>query len=1118
MVYPPTRDARRALIAIAGALALIVLTGLAMTTLFRPSHIVAQQDSLPGKPQNLTASVTDDGVALSWDAPTDGGAVAGYRILRRAPGLGQKKLLTLVDDTGSTQTAYTDRSVVAGVRYIYRVRALNDRGAGGMSPPPPAQVVVPKDFVPTAGWFRLEPTPTLTPEPTPTPVISVPAKPTGLRVETQSGSLDVSVDWDDVPGAASYWVRWRVSGPGNRLNDGVKVRSSSASVSVADYGRWLARAQACNSAGCGQPATRHFDVEAAPVRERQQVATPTPTPTLVPTTTPTPTPTATPTPEATVTPTPTLEPTSTPTLVPTATPTPTLEPTSTPTLVPTATPTPTLEPTSTPTPEATAIPTPTGVPAAPTRLHSTGGYTSTLISWANPGDSSITKYQYRLDGSDENGPIRGEWTDIPDSGAETTSYIITGLAQSERYEWYLRAVNAKGPGLSTSYRWVDTGRAPQPTPVPVSTPDPGATPQPTRCLDTDTTTAQFDPMSNDLSGCHLAGADLAGQDWRSTNFSGANLTGADLSGSEFTSTNFSGANLTGANLSGSEFTSTNFSEANLTNVKITGSSFPGTNFSGANLTGANLRGTFTNTNFSGANITNANLGSDYAFSKVNFTNANLTGTWMRAGPSISKAVWSNTVCPDGTNSDDSANKMCYPDHLRADGSPSPRPTATLNPDIPPPAPTGFEVHSSDDFGSMNFFVSTSRIGIENYRLEYRSAGGEEWTTLIEGGRSGIQGFQVHHFGSSYRGLACETPYEFRIRAYGDGTTWQAAWGPPTASSGMIYTPSCPAAAGAPAAPTGFTSTGSAGSATLSWDDPEDDSITKYQYRLDDGDERGEWTDIPDSGAETTSYTITDLPNARYEGFLRAVNAHGPGEYASHRWVDGWRTGSPTPTPTPTPSLDSAPTAPRYLSVHSSSRPHSYLYFDWPSVSGVDNYRLEYLAAGEDDWETLIESRGSELTVRRSGLFGYSYGGLLDCETPYEFRVRAHGDGTSWKAAWGPPSASSGVTYTPDCPVAAGAPAAPTGFTSTGGYKSATISWNDPQDDSITKYQYRLDGGGWTDIPGSGPRTTGYTITGLPTLARYEGFLRAVNAHGPGEYIRHRWVDTDWRASPPEDEE
>ena len=40
-----------------------------------------------------------------------------------------------------------------------------------------------------------------------------PAKPTGLKVDPTAGSLAVSVDWDDVPGADEYEVRWRLHGP-----------------------------------------------------------------------------------------------------------------------------------------------------------------------------------------------------------------------------------------------------------------------------------------------------------------------------------------------------------------------------------------------------------------------------------------------------------------------------------------------------------------------------------------------------------------------------------------------------------------------------------------------------------------------------------------------------------------------------------------------------------------------------------------------------------------------------------------------------------------------------------------------------------------------------------------
>ena len=74
----------------------------------------------------------------------------------------------------------------------------------------------------------------------------VPAKPAGLSVETEQGSLDVSLDWDDVDGVTFYWVRWRLSGPGHDLNDGVRPTSSTATITVADYGTWVVRVQACN--------------------------------------------------------------------------------------------------------------------------------------------------------------------------------------------------------------------------------------------------------------------------------------------------------------------------------------------------------------------------------------------------------------------------------------------------------------------------------------------------------------------------------------------------------------------------------------------------------------------------------------------------------------------------------------------------------------------------------------------------------------------------------------------------------------------------------------------------------------------------------------------------------
>lgn len=85
----------------------------------------------PGAPQELTVSQNDDGVVLTWSAPA--GEVTGYRILRKKPKECEKRLLAHVANTGNTATTYTDEDVHHGVRYVYKVQAINDEGVGKRS-------------------------------------------------------------------------------------------------------------------------------------------------------------------------------------------------------------------------------------------------------------------------------------------------------------------------------------------------------------------------------------------------------------------------------------------------------------------------------------------------------------------------------------------------------------------------------------------------------------------------------------------------------------------------------------------------------------------------------------------------------------------------------------------------------------------------------------------------------------------------------------------------------------------------------------------------------------------------------------------------------------------------
>jgi hypothetical protein len=115
--------------------------------------------------------------------------------------------------------------------------------------------------------------------------------------------------------------------------------------------------------------------------------------------------------------------------------------------------------------------------------------------------------------------------------------------------------------------------------------------------------------------------------------------GATLSTCNLTGANLSGANLSGQNLSGTNFKTANLSGANLSNANLSGANLSGANLSGANLSGANLSGA----NLKGANLSNADL------TNANLTGANMAGAVL-SGATLNGVTWLNTLCPDGTNS------------------------------------------------------------------------------------------------------------------------------------------------------------------------------------------------------------------------------------------------------------------------------------------------------------------------------------------------------------------------------------------------------------------------------------------------------------------------------------
>ena len=159
----------------------------ALLTLTSVSGFAGAQsgDDTLGAPVDLRGESTSTGARLWWTAPSTGD-VTGYRVLRRRPDQ-ESRLQVHVPNTGGTATTYTDTSVEDGVRYVYRVKALNDAEVGPQSNY--VNVRMPA-ATPTA-----TPPPTETPVPTTTPQ-PVQVSPPTLSLTAKPYSMDLS--WDGV--------------------------------------------------------------------------------------------------------------------------------------------------------------------------------------------------------------------------------------------------------------------------------------------------------------------------------------------------------------------------------------------------------------------------------------------------------------------------------------------------------------------------------------------------------------------------------------------------------------------------------------------------------------------------------------------------------------------------------------------------------------------------------------------------------------------------------------------------------------------------------------------------------------------------------------------------------
>ena len=143
--------------------------------------------------------------------------------------------------------------------------------------------------------------------------------------------------------------------------------------------------------------------------------------------------------------------------------------------------------------------------------------------------------------------------------------------------------------------------------------------------------------------------------------------------------------------------------------------------------------------------------------------------------------------------------------------------------------------------------------------------------------------------------------------------------------------------------------------TLRWDNPEDSSITRYQYRQRVTSESAwdpDWTDIPGSGARTTSYTVGDLANwTPYTFQIRAVRGN-----------------EPTATSAATATPEGPPSAPRNLTARGQDEGITASWQTPPAGDEqvpVTSYKVRYrqVGMGTSPWQNVTRANDDRSTTQ-----------------------------------------------------------------------------------------------------------------------------------------------------------
>ena len=318
---------------------------------------------------------------------------------------------------------------------------------------------------------------------------------------------------------------------------------------------------------------------------------------------------------------------------------------------------------------------------------------------------------------------------------------------------------------------------------------------------------------------------------------------------------------------------------------------------------------------------------------------------------------------------------------------------------------------------------------------------------------------------------------------------------------LLFSPVRAQEGSTPDKPRGLEATAAHGQVVLTWNDPQDDSITGYVIlrRVRVNDQGGDFSElVADTGTAALTYTDdTVAASTTYTYRIKAINEHGVSERS--RWFHIDTPEAPPPDTPPEPDNSPATGAP---TITGTAQAGETLAADTTSIAdedGLENAAFTYQWLGD----------GSAI----QGATARAYT-LTDSDEGKAIRVRVGFTDNAGN--------EESLTSAATAAVAAAEPAEPPGkprdLEATATHDSITLTWDDPQDESITGYVI-LRRNRDTDAKGhfhelvadTGSAATTYTDTEVAAETRYTYRIKATNEHGTSE--RSRWFHIDTTAAP-----